>query len=68
MKEEQRLRTIRDMLFALAAALVCAIAVGYFYDCYYDLNDDVLIKDILAGAYTGTPEEEIFKCCTRWVF
>lgn len=56
MKEEQRLRTIRDMLFALAAALVCAIAVGYFYDCYYDLNDDVLIKDILAGAYTGTPE------------
>lgn len=56
MKEEQRLKTIRDMLFALAAALVCAIAVGYFFDCYYDLNDDVLIKDILAGTYTGTPE------------
>lgn len=56
MKEEQRLRAIRDMLFALAAALLCAIAVGYFYDCYYDLNDDVLIKDILAGTYTGAPE------------
>lgn len=56
MKEEQRLRTIRDMLFALAAALLCAIAVGYFFDCYYDLNDDVLMKDILAGTYTGTPE------------
>lgn len=56
MKEEQRLRTIRDMLFTLAATLLCAIAVGYFYDCYYDLNDDVLIKDILAGTYTGTPE------------
>lgn len=56
MKEEQRLRTIRDTLFALAATLLCAIAAGYFYDCYYDLNDDVLIKDILAGTYTGTPE------------
>ncbi|MDE6421006.1 MAG: hypothetical protein K2K87_10810 [Lachnospiraceae bacterium] len=56
MKEGQRLRTIRDMLFALAATLLCVIAVGYFYDCYYDLNDDVLIKDILAGTYTGTPE------------
>ena len=56
MKEEQRLRTIRDMLFSLAVTLLCAIVVGYFYDLYYDLNDDVLIKDILAGTYTGTPE------------
>ncbi len=56
MKEEQRLKTIRDVLFALAVTLVCAISLGYFYDCYYDLNDDVLIKDILSGTYTGTPE------------
>ena len=56
MKEEQRLRTIRDMLFALVVTLFCAVAAGYFYDCYYDLNDDVWMKDILAGAYTGTPE------------
>lgn len=56
MKEEQRLRTIRDLLLALTAALLCAIAVGYFYDCYYDLNDDVLIKDILSGTHTGAPE------------
>lgn len=56
MKEEQRLRTIRDMLFALVVTLLCVIATGYFYDCYYDLNDDVWMKDILAGAYTGMPE------------
>lgn len=30
------------------------LAVGFDY--YYDLNDDVLMKDILAGNYTGTPE------------
>lgn len=26
------------------------------YDYYFDLNDDVLMKDILAGVYTGDPE------------
>ena len=25
------------------------------FDFYYDLNDDTLIKDIVSGAYTGTP-------------
>ncbi len=41
-------------------ALVCLAAVlvfcGFRYDFYLDLNDDVLIRDILSGAYTGTPE------------
>lgn len=26
------------------------------FDYYYSLNDDVLMKDILAGVYTGVPE------------
>ena len=26
------------------------------YDYYFDLNDDVLMKDILAGVYTGEPQ------------
>lgn len=56
MRIKQRLKTICDVLFALAAAIVCSAAVGYLYDCYYDLNDDVMIKDILSGTYTGTPE------------
>ena len=25
------------------------------WDFYYDLNDDVLIKDILSGVYSGSP-------------
>ena len=32
------------------------ILIGHQFDFYYDLNDDVLIKDIMAGVYTGTPE------------
>ena len=31
-------------------------AVGaYYFDFFYDLNDDMVIKDILSGAYSGIP-------------
>ena len=33
-----------------------AVFTGLKFDYFYDLNDDVLMKDILAGVYTGTPE------------
>lgn len=36
--------------------LVLMIFTAVRYDYYYDLNDDVLMKDILAGVYTGVPE------------
>lgn len=36
--------------------LVIIIFTAVRYDYYYDLNDDVLMKDILAGVYTGVPE------------
>ena len=39
--------------FSLTAGMI--LAVGVFFDYYFDLNDDVLMKDILSGAYTGTP-------------
>jgi len=42
-----------------SAAILCTAVfaiLGHFFSFYYDLNDDVLIKDILSGAYTGTPE------------
>ncbi len=36
--------------------IVLLLVIGYNYDYYFDLNDDVLMKDILAGVYTGTPQ------------
>lgn len=36
--------------------LVICVVTGIRYDYYFDLNDDVLMKDILAGVYTGVPE------------
>ena len=45
------------MNFIIAGLVVCAtfVFVSCFYDFYYDLNDDMVIKDILSGAYSGTP-------------
>ncbi len=33
-----------------------AVVVGLLYDYFFDLNDDVLMKDILSGAFTSMPE------------
>lgn len=44
--------------FILASVLLLGLLsfVCIRYDHYYDLNDDVLIKDLMAGVYTGEPE------------
>lgn len=44
--------------FFTAALITAAVwlALGIVWDFYFDLNDDVLMKDILSGQYTGTPE------------
>ncbi len=46
----------KDRLAALAVALLLAVLAAAKFDFFYDLNDDVLMKDILSGVYTGTPE------------
>ncbi|WP_026506447.1 hypothetical protein [Butyrivibrio sp. MC2013] len=47
-------KILRD---AVPAAFVAGMIVllAFRWDFYYDLNDDVLIKDILSGIYTGVP-------------
>ncbi|SFC16711.1 hypothetical protein [Butyrivibrio sp. YAB3001] len=43
---------IASMLILFVVMMVTAILGDYFFD----LNDDCLMKDILSGSYTGTPE------------
>lgn len=43
-------------IWALGFSILLCAGIGIFFDYYYALNDDVLMKDILAGIYTGTPE------------
>lgn len=43
-------------IIGIGVVAVLFILFGAMFDFYYDLNDDVLIKDIVAGAYSGTPD------------
>ncbi len=46
---------IRLIVSAVAMLVVMAVTQA-FGDYFFDLNDDVLMKDILSGTYTGVPE------------
>ena len=42
---------------AVGLTILCNIAlISVLFDFYYDLNDDIMMKDIMAGVYTGTPD------------
>ena len=45
-----------NLIFTLAGLVALGLFIALRYDYYFDLNDDVLMKDILAGVYTGEPE------------
>lgn len=45
-----------NFILALTATLCMMLFVGVKFDYYYQANDDVYIKNILSGIYTGTPE------------
>ena len=47
---------INNILLSLLVVLGVFAFCGYFFDFFYDLNDDMVIKDILSGAYTGVPD------------
>lgn len=46
----------KNRILTMLTILVNIAFVSLFFDFYYDLNDDVLMKDIMAGVYTGTPD------------
>lgn len=50
------LKKHENFIGAFLLILAVMIVTGIRYDYYFDLNDDVLMKDILSGVYTGTPE------------
>lgn len=56
MELKDRLKRNQNWIIALLVVVGLGIFAGCRFDYYYDLNDDVLMKDILAGVYTGTPE------------
>lgn len=55
-KTTEYLKRHIDLVLALVAAAILWTVLGVAFDYYYELNDDVLIKDIIAGVYTGLPD------------
>ena len=49
-----RIGALQVAALLTAAGLFVLLALRFAY--FFDLNDDVLMKDILSGVYTGTPE------------
>lgn len=56
MKLKRTVRKNENFILAAGFILLLMLLLSVRYDFYFDLNDDVLMKDILSGAYTGTPE------------
>ncbi len=51
---KQFITTHRTKIVASLLTILLMVWIGLCFDVYYDLNDDVMINDILAGNYTGT--------------
>lgn len=45
-----------NCIIILSTVLVNIILMSLLFDFYYDMNDDVLMKDIMSGVYSGTPD------------
>ena len=51
----KKLRIDPNFIASVLLTLAVLVFAGFFGDYYFDLNDDVLMKDILSGAYSGVP-------------
>ena len=56
MSVKEKIKRNENKIWALGFTVLLCALVSIRFDFYYDLNDDVLMKDILAGVYTGEPE------------
>lgn len=45
-----------NYVIIILTILVNVIIMAFCFDYYYDLNDDVMMKDVMAGVYAGTPD------------
>ena len=61
MAGKQFLKKHENCILSFAMAMTLAGILAARFDFYYDLNDDVLIKDILSGVYSGTPDGHTMK-------
>ena len=56
MKLKEVVSKRQNFIISVVFLLIPMIALACRFDYYYDLNDDVQMKEILSGNYTGVPE------------
>ncbi len=56
MKVHVFLEKNKNSIITILTLAANCILFSLLFDFYYDLNDDVMMKDIMSGVYTGTPD------------
>lgn len=56
MKRKQNWKQYENHLIMLITFFASIIILIVRFDFYYDLNDDLFLRDIMAGSYTGVPD------------
>ena len=56
MKEWGRWKRYENCIIASVTILVNILVLSIRFDFYYDLNDDVFMRNVMSGAYTGMPD------------
>lgn len=49
-------RKYENCILTLAVMGASAFLMGFLFDFYYDMNDDTMMRDIMSGVYSGTPD------------
>lgn len=56
MKDRKGLGKYENYILTLIVMAANVLLMGICFDFYFDLNDDTMMHDIMAGIYTGTPD------------
>ncbi len=54
--EQKKMRGYENCILTFAVIGAGALLMGFFFDFYYDLNDDTMMRDIMSGVYSGAPD------------
>lgn len=53
---QSKRRGYENCILAFAVTGVNVLLMGILFDFYFDLNDDTMMRDIMAGLYSGVPD------------
>lgn len=56
MKHSMELKKYENCILAFVVVALNIAVMGIYFDFYYDLNDDTMMKDIMSGIYSGMPD------------